>query len=298
MLGIAKYAMNGPMQALIAVVGFSVLSVFLAPFGFLAGAIVALVTLRVSVTEGLKTLAWGVISLTAVTGLVSGSFFPAVIAIIEFMLPVFLMAVVLRKTQSLALALQAAMIVVGLALVGFHLMIDNPTQWWTAQFNEYVQPMLAASNVDYDQDVINTMAEMVTMLLGVFIVILWFSILVVARRWQSELYNPGGFKADFYNLALPKSVAFMAIFLAIVGLINGTEPGLAYDLSGIVIAGLMFQGLAIAHKTVAVNQLSVGWLVGLYVLLFFLPQVMLILATIGLVDTWVDFRSRMENEEQ
>jgi len=298
MLGIAKYAMNGPMQALIAVAGFSALSVFLAPFGILVGAIIALVTLRVSVAEGFKTLIWGVISHAAVTALVSGNYFPAVVSVVEYMLPVYIMAVVLRNTQSLALSLQFAMILVGLSLVGFHLMIDNPEEWWLSQFNEFVAPILAASQVDYNQEVIQSMAGMVTMLIGVFIIILWFSILVIARWWQSELYNPGGFKADFYDLALPKSTAYVAILLAILGLINGVESGLVYDLSGILIAGLMFQGLAIAHKTVAVNQLSTGWLVGLYVLLFFLPQAMLILATIGLVDTWVDFRSRLENEEQ
>ncbi len=298
MLGIANYVMKGPMQALIAVVLFSALSVFLAPFGILVGAIIALVTLRISVAEGVKTLVWGVVSILSITYLVSGSYFPALISIVEYTLPVFLMAVVLRKTQSLASALQFAMILVGSLLVIFHLMIADPTQWWMSQFNEHVVPLLQESKVEYSLEVIKSMADMVTMLLAVFIIILWFSILVVARWWQSELYNPGGFKADFYDLALPISVAYMAILLAIVGLINGTEPGLVYDLSGVLITGLMFQGLAIAHKTVAFNQMSVGWLVALYALLFFLPQVMLILATIGLVDIWIDFRSRLENEEQ
>ena len=298
MLGIAKYAMKGPIQAFIAASGFSVLSAFLAPFGILVGAIIALVTLRVSVADGFKTLAWGAISHLAISVAMTGSYFPALLAVIEYMLPVYLMAVVLRNTQSLALALQFAMILVGLALVGFHLIIENPTQWWIAQFDEHAAPLLAMSQVEYSREVIETMAEMVTMLLGVFVIILWFSILVIARWWQSELYNPGGFKSDFYDFALPKSTAYLAVLLAIIGLINGFPQGLVYDLSAVLIAGLMFQGLAIAHKTVAVNQLSTGWLVGLYVLLFVLPQTMLILATIGLVDTFVDFRSRLENEEQ
>jgi uncharacterized protein YybS (DUF2232 family) len=177
-------------------------------------------------------------------------------------------------------------------------MIANPTEWWLLQFKEYVAPLLEASQVEYDIEAINSLADMVTMLIGVFIIVLWFSILIVARWWQSELYHPGKFKEDFYELSLPKSTAYLAILLAVVGLINGVDYGLVYDVSGVLIAGLMFQGLAIAHKTVAVNQLSTAWLVGLYVLLFLLPQTMLILATIGLVDTWVDFRGRWENEEQ
>jgi len=297
MLGIANYAMKGPMQAIIAVVLFSALSVFLAPFGILVGATIALVTLRVSVTEGFKTLAWGVVSHVALTLMISGSYIPAIISVIEYMLPVWVMAVVLRKTNSLALALQLAMILVGLSVIGFHLVIDNPTEWWVTQFNLHVAPLLEASKVPFDAELISNLAEMVTMLMAVFMIILWFSILVVARWWQSELYHPGQFKTDFYQLALPRSTAYMAIALAIIGLVNGAEPGLVYDLSGLIIAGLMFQGLAIAHHTVSIKQLHSAWLVGLYIVLFLFPQAMLVLATIGLVDSWVDFRSRWDNEE-
>jgi len=297
MLGIANYAMKGPMQAIIAVVLFSALSVFLAPFGILVGATIALVTLRVSVTEGFKTLVWGVVSHVALTLMISGSYVPAIISVIEYMLPVWVMAVILRKTNSLALALQLAMILVGLAVIGFHLVIDNPTEWWVTQFNLHVAPLLEASKVPFDAELISNLAEMVTMLMAVFMIILWFSILVVARWWQSELYHPGQFKTDFYQLALPRSTAYMAIALAIVGLVNGAEPGLVYDLSGLIIAGLMFQGLAIAHHTVSIKQLHSAWLVGLYIVLFLFPQAMLVLATIGLVDSWVDFRSRWDNEE-
>jgi len=297
MLVIAKYAMKGPMQAYFAAVLFSALSVLLAPFGIVVGAIIALVTLRISVIDGFKTLAWSAVVHTALTLILTGTYSPAIVSIIEYMLPVWLMAVVLRQTQSLASVLQFAMILVGLGVILFHLIIPNPTEWWLALFNQYVAPMLEASNISYDKDLIPNLAEMVTMLMAVLLIILWFSILVVARWWQSELYNPGQFKADFYQLSLPKTTAYMAIVLAVLGLINGAKPGLVYDLSGIIIAGLMFQGIAIAHQTVAIKKLSSGWLVGLYILLFLFPQAMLILATIGLVDTWVNFRSRWENKE-
>ncbi|WP_321323355.1 hypothetical protein [Thiomicrorhabdus sp.] len=297
MLVIANYAMKGPMQANIAAVLFSALSVFLAPFGILVGAIIALVTLRISVTEGFKTLAWSVIGNIALTVMMTGMYFSAIVSVIEFMLPVWLMAVVLRQTNSLALALQFAMILVGIGVVLFYLTVPNPAEWWLGLFNQYVAPMLEASQISYEKELIPTLAEMVTMLIAVFMIILWFTILVLARWWQSELYNPGQFKTDFYQLTLPKTTAYMAIALAVIGLVNGAQPGLVYDLSSVIIAGLMFQGIAIAHQTVSIKQLSSAWLVGLYILLFLFPQAMLILATIGLVDTWVNFRSRWENKE-
>ncbi len=297
MLGIATYSMKGPMQALIAVSLFSALSVWIAPFGLLVGGIIALVTLRISVTEGFKTLAVAVVVNLFLSVMISGQYWPGILAMMEYMLPVWVMSVILRQTNSLATALQFAMIVAGLGLIGVYLMISNPADWWLALFNQHLAPVLEASGLEYQPDMIADVANMLTMLTAVFAVVLWFSILTIGRWWQSELYHPGQFKIDFYQLRLPKSTAYIAIVLAITGLVLGQETGLISDITAVVIVGLMFQGLAIAHQTVAIKKLHTAWLVGLYILLFLFPQTMLILATIGLVDTWIDFRSRWKKEE-
>ncbi|VAW48448.1 hypothetical protein MNBD_GAMMA04-1217 [hydrothermal vent metagenome] len=297
MLGIATYSMKGPMQALIAVSLFSALSVWIAPFGLLVGGIITLVTLRVSVTEGFKTLAWGALVNIVLTLVVTGAYWPSMLAVMEYMLPVWVMSVILRQTNSLATALQFAMLVAGLGLIGFYLMIPNPSDWWLAQFNSVIAPVLEASGVDYQPEMIAKMMSVITMLLAVFAVILWFSILTIGRWWQSELYHPGQFKIDFYQLRLPKSTAYVAIVLAILGLALGESNGLISDLTAIVIVGLMFQGIAIAHHTNAIKKMHKAWLFGLYILLFIFPQTMLILATIGLIDTWIDFRNRWKKEE-
>ena len=297
MLGIANYSMTGPMQALIAVCLFSALSVWIAPFGILAGAVIALVTLRVSVADGFKTLIWGVVVHMLITVVMSGLYWPGIVSVLEYMLPVWIMSVILRQTNSLASALQFAMIVAGVGLIGFHLMVPNPNEWWLALFTQHLAPTLEASGIVYDLEVIAQVVKMVTMLLAVFAVMLWFSILTLGRWWQSELYHPGQFKIDFYQLRLPRSTAYVAVVLAVLGLAVGEDSGVLYDLSGVVIVGLMFQGLAIAHQTVSVKKLHTVWLVGLYILLILFPQTMLILATIGLVDSWIDFRNRWEKEE-
>ncbi|MCF6298418.1 MAG: YybS family protein [Thiomicrorhabdus sp.] len=285
------------MQALIAVSVFSALSVWIAPFGLLVGGIIALVTLRVSMTDGFKALACAALVNVILTLVVTGNYWPSMLAIMEYMLPVWVMSVILRKTNSLAVALQYAMVLAGLGLIGFYLMIPDPSGWWLALFNQYISPVLEASGVDYQPDMIAKMMDMITMLLAVFAVILWFSVLTIGRWWQSELYHPGQFKIDFYQLRLPKSTAYVAIVLAILGLVLGENNGLISDLTAVVIVGLMFQGIAIAHHTVNIKKLHTAWLVGLYALLFIFPQTMLILATIGLVDTWMDFRNRWQKEE-
>ncbi|MBN2864452.1 MAG: hypothetical protein JXK16_00430 [Thiotrichales bacterium] len=292
MLGLAKFVMKGPYQALIAAVLLSALTVWFAPIGLLVGAIIGLVTLRVGVLDGFKVLVWSILANVGLTVALTGSYLPAWVSVVEFMLPIWLLAVVLRNTNSLATTLQLAMILVGLGVIGFHLMVSNPAEWWLALFNQQIKPLLDASQVEYNVENIQKVAEMVTMLLASFVLILWFSILMTARWWQGSLYHPGQFQKDFYQFALPKNVAYVAIVLAVLGAIFGNQQGLIFDISGIVISGLMFQGLAIAHQTVAVKKLHNAWLVSLYVALFIFPQVMLILAVIGLLDIWSDFRSK------
>lgn len=294
MLGFANFVMKGPYQALIAAVLLSILTIWIAPIGLLVGAIIGLVTLRVGVMDGFKILVWSIVANVGLTVALTGSYLPAWVSVIEFMLPIWLMAMVLRSTNSLAMALQLAMILVGLGVIGFYLMVPNPAEWWLTLFNQQIKPVFEAAQIEYSAENIEKLTEMVTMLLASFVLILWFSILMIARWWQGSLYHPGQFKEDFYQLALPKAVAYAAISLAVLGLVFGSQKGLVFDLSGIVISALMFQGLAIAHQTVAVKKLHNAWLVSLYVALILFPQVMLILAIIGLLDIWSDFRSRWE----
>jgi hypothetical protein len=292
MQGIASFAMKGPYQALISVLLFSAISVWIAPFGILVGAIIALVTLRVGVSEGIKTLVWGVVSHVLLTVIMTGSYWPGLVAVMEYMLPVWVLSLVLRQTNSLASTLQIAIIMAAVGVLGFHFWIPNPQDWWLNLFNQHVLPVLDASKVAYDPEAIKAFASMVTMLLAVFAVVLWFSIVLIARHWQSALYHPGQFKIDFYQLKLSRTLAYAAIAVAVLSLL--IDSRLILDLSAVVMVGLMFQGLAIAHQTVAFRQLHTAWLVGLYLLLLVFPQTMLMLATIGLIDMWVDFRNRWE----
>lgn len=296
MLALANYSMKGPMQANIAVVLLSALSVWIAPIGILAGGIIALVTLRVDAKEGAKSLIWAMLAQIVLTIMMSGSYLPAIIAIMEYLLPIYVMAVVLRETNSLAQALHLGMLMIGVGLVAFHLMVGDTSAWWLDLFNNQIKPVLQSAGVEYQAEFVPQMAQMVTMLLAVFALILWFSILLLGRWWQSQLYYPGQFQKDFHQLMLPKSTATAAVVIAITGLIVGQEVRLLYDISGVVIAALMFQGVSIAHYMVKEREASTAWLVGLYVLLFLLPQMMLILATIGLLDSWMNFRGRGKSQ--
>lgn len=296
MLSIANYSMKGPMQAAIAVVISSALSVFLAPIGLIAGGLIALVTLRISSVEGFKSLTLATATQLGVSLMVSGNLMPAYVAVFEFLLPVWILSVVLRQTQSLATTLQFALVIIALGLAAFHLSVEDTSAYWMSLYNQMVAPVLAEAQVEYDMALITQLSNMVTMLIAVFALVLWYSIVLIGRWWQSQLYAPGKFREDFYDLRVSAQTAYAGIAISIASLALGQTNGLIYDVTGLFIAVFMFQGLAIAHATFNQKQVSTGWLVGIYVLLFIFPQTMLILATLGMIDTWMDFRRRWGSE--
>jgi len=290
MLGIANFAMKGPFQANLAVVLLTALSIIMSPFGLLAGALVALTTLRVSPQEGMKNLIFAAITLFALNIAIGTGANAALVALMEFFLPVWVLSLVLRKTNSLAVTLETAIVMVAGALIVFYLGVESPSQWWLGLFDTYLKPVLEQAQVNYSAEALEGLAQMMTMLVAVFALSLWFVIVLIGRWWQGALYYPGQFQLDFHALTLSRNSAYAAIVLALGAVFVG--QGLVYDLAALMIAGFMFQGIAIAHHSVKQKQASIGWLFGIYVLLFLLPQTMLILATIGVLDFWIRVRER------
>lgn len=290
MFSVAKFIMRGPKQAFIATLILSILTVWISPLGVLVGAIIALVTLRVGVQDGLKMLVVAMASVLAVSSYYAGSMLPGLVAVLEYMLPIWLLSWVLRETNSLALSLSLNMLMVGLGVIVFHWVVGDPASWWQQVFRDYLMPVFEQSGTAYPQQMLENLTEVATLLLAMFVVVLWFGIILLGRWWQSKLYAPGQFQADFYDIRLPKKIAVLAVVIALFGLF--TQAALIQDLSSVLMAGLMFQGLAVAHHSAHKRQLNGFWLGGLYVLLFLFPQTILILATIGLIDTWVDIRNR------
>ena len=290
MLALANYSMKGPMQANIAVVLLAALSAIFSPIGILVGAVIALVTLRVSTQEGLKSLLLGLATTGTIHFLMNGGFTLAVISAIEFFIPVWILSVVLRSSNSLEKTLEVAVMMCIAVVAVFYTLVGSPSDWWLSIFNELVKPVLEQANVAYQSSGIEQLANIMTMLVAVFLMSLWYSIVLLGRWWQGTLYYPGQFQQDFYQLSLSKQAVYAAIAFGLLTLF--IHDGIVLDISSVITAAFMFQGLAIAHHSVNRKQASTAWLFGIYVLLILLPQMMLILATIGVLDYLLKIRER------
>ncbi len=300
MLFLARYLMQGPKEAMITIASLSVLTLWFAPVGFLLGAAIALLTLRVGVKEGAQVMGVAMLVQLTLAWATGPTLWPALTGALEFMLPAWALAWVLRATGSLATMIQLIIWLVGTLIVVFHLMVDNPVEWWKGLFTTLFAPIMDQAEMHVPDATWDQLAQLATSMLAMSVVILWASMVLFARWWQGALYAPGRFQRDFHSLALPRQLAWLTGLVALVGLLTGAQQhGLVSDLFAVLAAGLMFHGLAVIHALVERRQMSVNWLFATYVLLLLFPQTILLLALIALMDIWLDLRQRYApiNEE-
>ena len=287
------YVMRGRMSAILAVVVLAMGSLLLvpltSPLGYLSGAAVALVTLRMGPAMGAFLVAMATLA-SALLGLVTMQ--TALLGLgllLGLWLPVWVAATVLRNTVSLALALLAAVGFGAAFVVGFHLTVSDPVAWWQQMLLEL--PGLAGDPTLQENS--EQVARLMTGLLAAGLAIGTVIALLVGRWWQAIQVNPGGFQEEFHGLRLPQAAAVAALAILVMGLfLPGTMGALFADLIWLMVLLYLLQGLAVTHALVLRREAHVGWLVGLYaVLVFTFPLGVLMVAALGFVDGWANFRA-------
>jgi len=273
--------MRGRWQALaVAVLGAGSLL-----FGWISAAAVALVTLRQGVASGGWLVFWALLPAVVVSWL-SGD--PGSVLLL---LGVFVLAVVLRATVSLALAV-AASALVGLISGGGLLLIGAD---FLAQLAEVFAALLEQlqSNVATEESMdLVLSAPSTVQIAGILAagnaVTALFSLLL-ARYWQALLYNPGGFREEFHALRLPPLWTTGLGLLALA--VWAQEPWVS-GWALVVSVPLMFCGFSLVHAYAAASGRGVSSLVIFYLLWLFVDPVKGLLLGCVVADAWIDFRRR------
>ncbi len=273
MRGLAEYAMHGRRQAIVVVV----LTGLFPMIYCLSAAVVGLVNLRKSATEGLIILLWSL--LPAALLWMAGDNTPVVL-----MLSTAILAQVLKHKES-----WSKVIMLGTVL---GILTQLSLVWQDAFVEQWVSIVDEAILMQQSQGVVveysaNELVRLLLSFYGAYHFITVISCLVLARWWQAALYNPGGFKVEFHQLKL--------------------EPGFAVLLAGFIIAALtgippldswlvimcippLLSGLALMHYLVAYKKLGFSWIVMAYLLALFVSPMVILL---GLIDSIMNFRKRI-----
>jgi hypothetical protein len=295
MISLARFILSGYSQAALVAASMAMLGLLLPPVVWVSGAVVALVTLVNGHRYGLLVTAIAAVA-TAVFALLMLSL-PEVALYYALLvwLPLVIVSVVLRQTVSLVLSLQ---LVAGVSLLGIillYLFFPDIGELWRAPLNTMAQDLIANSDGAIDQEQMQLVIDRVVRILPGFFassfMIGTLLSLYLARWWQAVIYNPGGFGEEFRALRLGKTTASVALAIALMTVFVYADTLNAMLL--VVFALYLNQGIAVLHAVFKGKQLSAVWLYVVYLMMFFVPYSVILLALAGLADTWIDFRRRL-----
>ncbi len=299
---IAVFSMKGALYAAGIIALFSLAALVLPPFNYIASGIIALYTLRMGPKDGIKVIAFSTVMLTVVTMLFSDKAFISGVFLLSSWLPVLVASLVLGYTRSLAASLLTAGALGVLFVTGIYLFLPEPALWWqelmTPFWDVVSQQKGWQMSPDKTQEMVVVLSTMMTGLVAASLVINIVIGLLIGRALQAKLYNPGGFASEFQQLSLGKPAAVLTVgLMAITILPLGNEIAFLRECLPVVLAVFALQGLSVVHAIVKNQQKSLFWLVAIYALLIIiLPQMVVILAVIGILEQWFNFRHRSVND--
>jgi hypothetical protein len=198
------------------------------------------------------------------------------------------LAIVLRTTVSLPLAVLAGVgvgLVAGLAMVAFGgVYLDQVV----AYFGEFLASMEQQLSQGAETLVLpRPEANQVAGMLGAGTAMMSVLCLLLARYWQSALYQPGGFGVEFKALYYPVAVSSVLVVAALALF----SLGMQYRTWGMIcLIPLTFAGLALIHARAVSRGRGSGWLTVFYLTWLIFDPVKLLVVLIAVADSWVNFR--------
>jgi hypothetical protein len=274
----------------------------LPPLNYLASGVIALTTLRMGPREGAKVVTATLVVFLLIAGFMLGEMWVAGLILLSSWLPVFVATLTLGYTRSLAASVLAASGLGLLAVLLMHLLVPDLAVWWQKVIEPFITQLSEQPGWQLDlaqtEQLSSNLGQMMTGLLAAGISFNAIIGLLIGRAWQAQLYNPGAFGAEFRALRLGKPVALFTALLMGLSLSPLAESlRWLVDCLPVMLVAFGLEGLAIVHAIIYQGQKSKGWLVTMYILLVvMLPQMLMMLATLGVLNQWFNFRKRSEAE--
>jgi hypothetical protein len=285
------------MEAIIVASSLALLSLVLPPVSIVSSAAVALVTLRRGGYEGLYVLIASY-ALAAIHGLVIfGSFQFALL----YGPLIWLIAMILREVKQLSIAVEITVMFGVAGIVIFFIFVNDPAAMWGSILTQMTQPVLENSDVDFPVEKIKQNIQFFShfmtggvaagsvygLLFGLFL----------ARWWQSVLYNPGGFREEYLSLKVRPKLAIASIVIAAIAwLMSGVLSEICWNITILFVVLYTIVGTAILHIAFSTMKTRFFMVPFLYLTLVFVPHMTIVVVIVGIIDTWLDLRSKFLNK--
>lgn len=302
---LAVYIMQGRMQAVMVASTFALLSLLLPMLNILSLAAIALVTLRHGVKEGLLVcLIVAVVTTLLGVFLFADGEFALAYTVFQW-LPIWLIASALRVTQEMAKAIEIAVVLGIVVVIIFYSAMSDPATFWLRLLNTLIEPLFVAMDdltIDEKMHFINQASHYMT---GMVVAAAVFSLLLgllLARWWQAQLFNPGGFGQEFINIKTSSKFATVTLVIIVAALFDdGSLSELAWNICVPILILYTFIGAAIFHVLLSARKNSKVMIPVFYGIMTMLslmnPLVLMPIAFAGLSDTWLNLRARISNQK-
>ncbi len=292
--------MRGRGAAMMVASTLAMLSLILPPVSIVSSAAVALVSLRRGAYEGLYVLLCSSLAAAVLGWFVLGSYQFGLIYGAVLWMPIWLISIVLREGRYLSLAIEMAVLLGAVGVVIFYLYTDSPAAIWDAMLLKMVEPMVQATPdvaIEEMQQSLGRFSHYMTGVVSAGAVYGLLFGLFLGRWWQSVLYNPGGFRQEFLALGTKPRLAIISLAVVVFAwLTTGTLSEIAWNISILLFVLYTFIGISVVHAVFARMKAARFLVPFLYLALFMIPHVMLPVALVGLLDTWLNLRNRISNK--
>lgn len=285
----AAYVMRGRPQA----IAVGLLLTILPLLGWISNVLICLVTLRKGAKEGIILLLWTSLPVIVIASL--GNPWIVLYNIVGGSLFAYLLALVLRQTQSWKKVLEVGMFLGLLVVLLVHMLVPDVNAWWVKQLSHYALLIKSQLNFVVNVEQLQFFTKFATGLQIAFLSLGALINLAFARGLQSMLYNPGHLRPELEAVRLSQWDALALLLIAIASLMRFL---LAQDALPIVILAFTLAGLSFVHALAHLsNKFSKGWFLLFYgLLIVFFPYLTALLVVVAVMDSYVDFRHRLLNK--
>lgn len=289
---IGQFLLANDLHAGFAGLLFALLAYFNLPGGFIASIIVGFVTLHKGYKSGLFVVAWA--ALPAISLLVLKRY-----GLFDFLLLrcflVWVFAILLRAYGSWRLVLASITVLGALAVISVHFFIPNTAAWWSSILTNYIKEFTELgvwkANPAETKEIITRIAPIATGLLSFLVLISVFVELLLARWWQSAIFQPGRLQEEFLSIHLGKIAALVMTGVLILIVL---KIRIGQDFLPIALLPFMITGLSLLHLTVVKNKMMFIPAILVYIGLVFIPFFLVpLLAFAGYIDSWINFRKNL-----
>ena len=279
MFWLASFIMRGRVQA-------SAIAALGNALPLITPATIGLVALRKGFSEGGLICLWGLLPVFLTYFYSDSNQFFVLLTACNF-LNILLVCGILRYRGDWEMAL-VSLVIISIILMGsLLLMFQQDFEVLVQRLIEVFEEASRQTNIESLKIEKSSIAVFTTWT----IVLNTFLGVVIARWWQSIIFNPGGFKEEFQGIRLNRKLLILIFsILVLSSAIFNQYSNWAY----LSIFPLVVGGLSLFHWLVNEKNLGKVPIIFTYVfMVLFTPFVILILALLGTVDCFYNVRQRL-----